>query len=105
MTTITEKPLVVQDPMTKDWSLVPAPRRILAEQPRPVRFEPENKAHRAAFANFLINKKWPEGVRFLEEWPHTSAVTTIQTKLTEYALRKEIAAVRATSMALKKASL
>lgn len=86
------------------WRLEPAKRQILANAPTPVEFEPENKKHREAFAAFLVNKQWPDKVRFRAEWPHTSAVTTIQTKLTHYALRKELTAVMAVNQALNKAS-
>lgn len=71
---------------------------------KPIQFDADNKDHRTAFAHFLVNKRWPAGVRFIEEWPHTSAVTTIQTKLTHYALRKEMAVVEASNIALNKAS-
>lgn len=86
------------------WQMVPKRGRVLADLASPVIFEPENKKHRAAFAHFLVNQKWPTGVRFIEEWPHTSAVTTIQTKLTHYALRKEMAAIVAANDVLVKVS-
>lgn len=70
----------------------------------PTMFEPENKHHRQAFAHFLENGKWPNGIRFAVEWPHTSAVTTIQTKLCNYALRKELAAIRETKETIAKAA-
>lgn len=95
---------VATKPQDEVWRLEPAKRHVLANVPVPVEFDPENKKHREAFAAFLVNKQWPDGVRFQAEWPHTSAVTTIQTKLTHYALRKELTAVVAANNALSKAS-
>lgn len=98
------KPTLAQVAELAVWQLVPTKRRILAALPAPIIFDPENKKHREAFASFLVNGKWPEGIRFVDEWPHTSAVTTIQTKLMHYALRKELMGVTAAKVALEKAS-
>lgn len=75
------------------WNLLPSRQRVLAMVPTPMLFEPSNKVHREAFAFFLVHKKWPDGIRFQEEHPFTSAVTTIEAKLTHWAIRSEIKAV------------
>jgi hypothetical protein len=63
---------------------------VLKQSPAPVKFDPDNKAHRMAFAKFLATGKWEQGaLRFETEWPHTSAITTIHTSLVKWALRKE----------------
>jgi hypothetical protein len=99
-----QKTAIVKIP-TKVLPLTPMQIKTNLEAARkPVMFDPDDKAHRTAFAHFLVNKRWPDGVRFIEEWPHTSAVTTIQTKLTHFALRKEMAALDQVNIALSKAS-
>jgi hypothetical protein len=87
-----------------DWQLTKTRPHVLAAVIRPTTFDPMVKSHREAFAHFLVNKKWPDSVRFIEEHPFTSAVTTAQQKMVEYALRNEITAVLATQKALKNAS-
>lgn len=109
MTTVTKpKPRVAKAPIPKDdpsiWQISAHKPNVLANIPSRITFDPANKAHRTAFAHFMVCNKWPDGVRFESEWPHTSAVTTIQTKLTLYALRNEIPAVKATTEALQRAS-
>lgn len=74
---------------------------VLAQLPVPVVFDPDNKHHRLFFAMFLDTGRWsPQAPRFQVEWPHTSAVTTIQTKLTKYALRRETAKLESMTAAL-----
>jgi hypothetical protein len=64
---------------------------VLARLPAPIIFDAANKAHRMAFAQFLNDGRWaPDAPRFEVELPHTSAVTTIQTKLMHFALHSEL---------------
>jgi len=70
----------------------------------PIQFDAENRKHREAFAHFKIHGKWPEGVRFIEEFPYTSAVTTAEQRLIEWALKRELAALSITKHAINKAA-
>lgn len=64
---------------------------VLAPVPTPVIFDADNKTHRMLFARFLDTGRWPPGSpRFHVEMPFTSAVTTIQAKLVQRALRTEL---------------
>lgn len=55
-----------------------------------IEFDAANKKHRAAYAYFTSNKRWPEGVRFRPEWPSTSVVSTVESKLAMHAIRTEL---------------
>jgi hypothetical protein len=55
-----------------------------------VDFDPTNKKHRAAYAHFSTQKRWPEGMRFKSEWPSTSVVATVERKLVQHAIRSEL---------------
>lgn len=79
---------------------------VLAQLPIPVTFDPENKHHRLFYAMFHDTGRWsPQAPRFQVEWPHTSAVTTINTKLTRFALRRELAKLEAVTATLAASSL
>ena len=55
-----------------------------------IEFDPMNKKHRAAYAHFSSKKRWPDGFRFMTEWPSTSVVATVERKLALHAIRSEL---------------
>lgn len=55
-----------------------------------VDFDPANKKHRAAYAHFSTQSRWPDGMRFKSEWPSTSVVATVERKLVQHAIRSEL---------------
>ena len=69
-----------------------------------VEFDPSNKKHRMAYAHFLTMNRWPEGVRFKQEWPNTSVVTTVERKLIQHILRSELKAKELEAANLKSAA-
>ena len=71
----------------------------------PVEFDAENRKHREAFAHFKIHGKWPEGIRFIEVFPYTSAVTTAEQCIINWALKRELSSLSMTKDAINKAAL
>lgn len=55
-----------------------------------VDFDPTNKKHRAAYAFFTTNSRWPENMRFNVDWPSTSVVSTVERSLARHAIRSEL---------------
>lgn len=85
------------------FALAPRMKRVSLRPLPLINFDADDKKHRAAFAHFRVFGKWPEGMRFIEEHPFTSAVTTAESKMLDWALRKEIRALEATQTVIKKA--
>jgi hypothetical protein len=86
------------------FALPPRMKRVSLRALPLINFDATNKSHRAAFAYFRVNGKWPNGMRFIEEYPYTSAVTTAESKLIEWTLRKELAALTTTNEVIKRAA-
>lgn len=63
-----------------------------------VEFDPANKKHRAAYAHFATQNRWPDNTRFRSEWPSTSVVATVERKLVQHAIRSELKELEAAAI-------